>query len=161
MGRQTNVLPPTSEPTSSRSTKADDSAGQSISRRNDDLLEDDRSTPEIRAFMMGLGHQDHVNLQPGATSRRPGAVRIRSSSIVTPGDETNLEINEDVAYDLPIVAHLAPDEADMEALWEARRAARIAQETEERTRQHEMNQTRDGSLLVVNDADIVVVADAV
>ena len=163
MGRQTNVLPPTSEPTSSRSTKADDSAGQSISRRNDDLLEDDRSTPEIRAFMMGLGRQDHVNLQPGATSRRPGAVRIRSSSIVvTPGDETNLEINEDVAYDLPIIAHLAPDEADMEALWEERRAARMAQETEERTRQHEMNQTREvSSLLVVNDADIVVVADAV
>ena len=164
MGRQTNAHSPTSEPTTDSSTKVEDSAGQSISRRNNDTLEDQRSNPEIRGYMMGLGVQDHVNLQPEATgSRRPGAVRIRPSSNDSLGEETNLEINEEAAadHDLPIVAHLAPDEADMEALWEERRAARMAQETEEHTRQHEMNQTRDGSLLVVDDADIVVVADAI
>ena len=148
-----NLHVPLNHPVAS-STNAEDK-GHPTSPMKNDRLGDDHSSNQVdnvRGFMMGLGVQENVNLQP------PGAVHIGHFSNDTAEEDTNLEINEGMA-DLPIVAHLAPDEADMEAMWEERRAARIAQEMEERTRQQETNQTREVSL--VSDADIVVLADEV
>ena len=164
MGHMTTGLSPSSEPSVSRTNVIDDDRTSSppsrMTRTNGDPGDDRSITGRIRDFMKATIGQDNVNLQPEAMVR-PGAVRVGSSTRNNQeGDKPNLEITQDIVVaDLPIVAHLAPDEADIEAMLEERWAAKVAQEIEDRTRQ-ELDQTT-GAPLVVHDDDIVVVADEV
>ena len=117
-------------------------------------ISDELPNTQIRNFMMALGAQDNINVQQDSTVR-PGAVLIRASSNV-PENDSFTDLNEDAATVpavVPIVAQLAPESADIEAMMEERWAARIAQETEERTRQQ---MTEASGLPLVNDDDIVV-----
>ena len=149
MGRKTTILPPSESTTVSRTQ-----AGHA-SRMNVELG-DDPSNPDIRGFMMAVGVQDNVNLQPEAILRRPGVLDGLSLN-----DPENEDINQERYGDIsdfPIEAHLASDEDDIEAMLEERWAARIAQEMEDRTRQ-ETIYTRE--VAIFNDAEVVVVADEV
>ena len=157
MGRSTTGLPLSSEdPITVRQPKPHQASDHASRMKNDPG--DGTCHPErISDFMMAIGVQDNVNLQTDGIMR-PGAVHVRPSSNATDdGDDTYLDINEDIS-NRPIEAHLASDEADMEAILEARWAARIAQRLEESTRQ-ERNQTREISPDRADD--IVVVADEV
>ena len=156
MGRATNGLPPSPDPTVGNTGHP--------SRMNNRPGQAGPCNPEsISNFMMGIGIQENVNLQTEEI-RRPGAVHVRPTSDASEVD-TYLDINEDRS-NLPIDAHLPPieahlasdDEADMEAILEARWTARMAQEMEDRTRQ-EMTQTREE--FPVSADGIVVVADEV
>ena len=106
------------------------------------------SNPEISDFMNALGDKDNTNIHH-ETTMRPGAVLVQPSSS-DPDPDMHLEVNDDGTA-IPIVAHLAPNVADVEALLEDRWATRMARELEERTRQQ--------ITPLVNDDDIVVMPD--
>ena len=111
-------------------------------------LGDDPSNQDIRGFMMAVGIQDNINLQPDAIMRPPG-VLVGLSFNDPENEEINQERYEDISA-FPIEAHLASDEDDIEAMLEERWAARIAQEMEDCTRQE-----------TIHTREVVVVADEV
>ena len=145
MGRKTAGLPSSIELTN---------AIESVEtfRMNTNELGDDLSNPEVKGFMMALGVQDNVNLQPEALVT-PGAVNVRPSWN-DHEDETLTYMNEEVP-DLEIIAHLASDETYIEAIVEERWTAKMAQEMEERTRRE------TGEVPLLNNDEIMVVADEV
>jgi Leucine-rich repeat (LRR) protein len=151
MGRKTTD-PPSDAPAISRIAKANNGHATSTNIEQVDQLS---ITQRINDFMMSVGVQDNVNLQQ-APIVNPGAVLMGPSTDEQEHD-THLDPSENESGG-PIVAHLAVDEADVEAMLEERWAAKVAQEMEDLTRQV-MNQTADVS--VVNNNDIVVMADEV
>jgi Leucine rich repeat len=146
MGRKATGLPLSAEATVS---KTNTKTNRHKPHKESDY---EPSNPEISDFMMALGVQDNINLQPDAIVT-PGAVLVRPSW-TDAEDETHTVTNEEVT-DIVIAAHLAPDAADMEAMVEERWAARMAQEMEKRTRQR----TQTTGVSLVNDDDVVVLPD--
>jgi Leucine-rich repeat (LRR) protein len=120
--------------------------------------EEARSSMDVRDFMMSVGVQDNVNIVEPVPRTVPGAIMVGATNDAE--DDTQLDVVEDEdVSDGPIIAHLAPDETDLEAMVEERLAARMAHERMESTRRQEVNRSRQVSL--VSDDDVVVVADEV
>ena len=109
------------------------------------------SSEQVSNFMMSMGHQDDINASQGAVPTsaqvrefmmsntnlrpqpmmRPGAIPVGAFS--DDEDLSNLDASE--ISDPPIVARLAPDEADVEARITERLQLQINQRLHERMRQ--------------------------
>ena len=99
-------------------------------------------TSEVRDFMMFVGVQDNCNIVEPEPLVVPGAVAVRPSDDTDDDPRLNLiDENEDMSVH-PIVAHLAPDDTDLEAMFEERLAARIAQELQD-SRSQKMSNTSE------------------
>jgi len=108
------------------------------------------SSEQVSNFMISLGNQENINASRGATPTseqvrefmmsntnlrpqpmmRPGAVPVGAFS----DDEDVLNLDASEVSEPPIVAHLAPDEADVEARITERLQQQINQRLHERMR---------------------------
>ena len=121
------------------------------------------SSQQVGDFMMSLGTQDNINAFGGIPSSaqvrefmmsnsnhrpqpmmRPGAVPVGAFS----DDEDAVNLDASEISDLPIVAHLAPNEADIEARITERVQHQINERLQERIRQKHVP---SGNIIVADE----------
>jgi hypothetical protein len=104
---------------------------------------------DVRAFMMSIGTQDNANFQEETQDVSPGVVFVAPPR----------GLDDETASNITIVARLAPDDADVEAMLKERLASMVmpvVHEVEERMRQQQMNQT---GVLFIKDDHIIAAED--
>lgn len=119
--------------------------------------EENPESMDVRAFMMSLGAQENRNCAAEEVVVSPGVVFVGG----TYGRLDEVTVFDDVD-DAPIVARLAPDDADVEAMVNERLATMVmpvVKEVEERLRQQkELNRASfaTNENIMLTDASIVV-----
>jgi hypothetical protein len=117
------------------------------------------SNLNVQGFMMSLCNQDNINFEEVRVVT-PGVVSVMGTNRSPNGQPPAVEGSNDTSV-APIVAHLAPDEADVEALLQDRLATMVmpvVEKVEERMRQQQqqLNQTgmspvRDDNIMVAEE----------
>ena len=119
--------------------------------------EENPESMDVRAFMMSLGAQENRNCAAEEVVVSPGVVFVGG----TYGRLDEVTVFDDVD-DAPIVARLAPDDADVEAMVNERLATMVmpvVKEVEERLRQQkELHRASfaTNENIMLTDASIVV-----